>query len=319
MNGTEMNGRHRPVLLTETVRLLDPQAGDIILDGTVGAGGHAAALLERAGETGRLVALDVDPAALQLAAERLAAFGPRVHLHRENFSQFEQVLAEEGLERVDVALLDVGVSSMQLDEAERGFSFQQSGPLDMRMDPSAGLTAADVVNELPEDELADIIYRYGEERLSRRIARRIVEARTRGPITTTEELARIVLGAQPGGGKWQRIHPATRTFQALRIYVNGELESLEKFCGRIVDRLNEGGRVGVISFHSLEDRIVKQVFKEEARGGRVEVLTRKPIEATPEEQGENPRSRSAKLRVARKLTEEESRVKRLGKYGREES
>ncbi len=313
-----MNGRHRPVLLAETVRLLDVRPGEIIFDGTVGAGGHAAALLERAGPGGRLVGMDVDPAALELARARLAEFGDRAHLHQGNFAEFEQVLAIEGLATVDVALVDVGVSSMQLDEAERGFSFQQSGPLDMRMDPSAPMTAAEVVNELPESELADVIYRFGEERLSRRIARRIVEARTSSPIRTTEELARIVLSAQPGGGrKWQRIHPATRTFQALRIYVNRELESLEQFCGSIIDRLSEGGRVAVISFHSLEDRIVKQTFREASRARRVELLTRKPVEADEAEESENPRSRSAKLRVVRRLTAEESRIKRLGKYGRE--
>lgn len=311
-----MNGRHRPVLLTETVRLLDPKPGETILDGTVGLGGHSAALLEQAGAGSRLIGLDVDPEALKSAAERLAPFGDRVRLHHANYRDFEQVLASEGLAMVDVALLDVGVSSMQLDEPQRGFSFQQSGPLDMRMDSGAELTAADVVNQLPESELADIIFRYGEDRLSRRIAHRIVEARRREPIRTTEELARIVLAAQPGRGKWQRIHPATRTFQALRIYVNGELESLEQFCGRIFDRLTPGGRIGVISFHSLEDRIVKQAFRSQAQSGKVELLTRKPVEATPEEQGENPRSRSAKLRVARRLTDEESEIKLHGKYGR---
>lgn len=298
-----MNGDHVPVLLAEVLELLAPQPGERILDGTVGGGGHARALLERASPGGRLIGLDRDAWALERAAGVLPANDPkRCVLRQANYAEFARVLDELGVDRVDVALLDLGVSSFQLDQAERGFSFQQDGPLDMRMDRSEGPTAADLVNELSAEELADIFYRYGEERFSRRIAARIVEARSREPITRTEQLARLVLAARPGKarGTWQRIHPATRVFQSLRICLNRELESLETFCRTMAGRLSPGGRLGIISFHSLEDRIVKQSFRQQADEGVFERVTRKPVVATDEESQRNARSRSAKLRVVRR-------------------
>jgi 16S rRNA (cytosine1402-N4)-methyltransferase len=297
-----MDGEHISVLLAETLDLLAPRQGDIVLDGTVGGGGHARMFLERVLPGGRLIGLDRDDQALVRAARVLPGEASQCTLLKADFTDFPQVLDELGVPAVDVALLDLGVSSFQIDDPERGFSFQKEGPLDMRMDRAAPLTAADVVNELDEQELADIFYKYGEERLSRRIARFIMEQRHKKKITTTGELAGLVLAAQPRGrrgSKWQRIHPATRVFQALRIYVNGELESLEQFCETIASRLRPGGRVGIISFHSLEDRIVKHSFRKLASAGLLEVVTRKPVTASEEETRNNPRSRSAKLRVAR--------------------
>lgn len=298
-----MNGDHVPVLLGEVLELLAPRAGELVLDGTVGGGGHARALLERVSPGGRLIALDRDAAALARASRVLpVGDAARCVLRQANYADFAGVLDELGLGRVDVALLDLGVSSFQIDDAARGFSFQQDGPLDMRMDASGGPTAADLVNELSPEELADIFYRYGQERFSRRIAARIAEVRRREPITSTGQLARLVLAARPGKsrGRWQRIHPATRVFQSLRIYLNRELESLETFCRTIADRLSPGSRLGIISFHSLEDRIVKQSFKQLASEGDFERVTRKPVTATEEERQKNARSRSAKLRVVRR-------------------
>ena len=298
-----MNGEHVPVLLAEVIELLAPQPGERVLDGTVGGGGHAQALLERISPGGRLIGLDRDAATLERAARVLPVDqAERCVLRQANYADFGRVLDELGLEQVDVALLDLGVSSFQIDDAQRGFSFQQDGPLDMRMDASEGPTAADLVNELSEEELADIFYKYGEERFSRRIARRIVEARRQEPITSTGQLARLVLSARPGRarGQWQRIHPATRVFQGLRIYLNRELENLETFCRTIADRLSPGGRAGIISFHSLEDRIVKQSFLRLSSEGRVQRVTRKPVTCSDAERQSNPRSRSAKLRVVRR-------------------
>ena len=318
-----MNGDHVPVLLAEVLELLAPRAGERVLDGTVGGGGHARALLEQVSPGGRLIGLDRDASALQRAAGLLPVGQPdRCVLRQANYVDFAGVLDELGERTVDVALLDLGVSSFQLDQAERGFSFQQDGPLDMRMDASGGPTAADLVNELAEEDLADIFYKYGEERFSRRIAARIVQARRQEPITSTGQLARLVLSARPGKarGQWQRIHPATRVFQSLRIYLNRELESLETFCRTIADRLSPGGRLGIISFHSLEDRIVKQSFKQSASDGVFERVTRKPVTATDEERQRNARSRSAKLRVvcrrgAENTSKETSAPERFSRHG----
>lgn len=291
--------------------MLQPRTGGVYVDGTVGAGGHAAAILQRSAPDGRLYGLDRDPAALEIARQRLAQFGDRVHLFHCNFDQ----LARLELPPADGILLDLGLSSMQLDRPERGFSFQQAGPLDMRMNPTAGQTAADLVNNLPEQELADLIYQYGEERHSRRIARAIVRAR---PIHSTVELARLVAGAGRSGSR--RIHPATRTFQALRIATNDELGALERTLPQAIARLKPGGRLAVISFHSLEDRIVKHFFRREARDcicppkqpictcqhqATVQIITKKPITPDLAEQDQNPRSRSAKLRVAEKKGRED--------------
>jgi 16S rRNA (cytosine1402-N4)-methyltransferase len=297
-----MNGEHIPVLLAEVLKLLVPRPGDVVLDGTVGGGGHARAMLDCVLPGGRLIGLDRDEEALRRAAPVLAAREGQCELQHGDFAEFDAALDRLGVARVDVALLDLGVSSFQFGDAERGFSFQQDGPLDMRMDPGAGPTAAERVNRLSERELADLFWTYGQERHSRRIAARIVRERKTRPIETTGQLARLILGAQPRSrrGQWQRIHPATRVFQALRICVNDELESLETFCRKIAGRLSEGGRVAVISFHSLEDRIVKRSFRARARDGVFELVTRKPVTPGAEERRRNPRSRSAKLRVARR-------------------
>src|SRR5829696_2094918 len=297
--------RHIPVLLAEVLDALAPQSGGRYLDGTLGGGGHAAAVLEASAPNGRLLGIDADPSALAAAGARLAAFGERVTLAHGNFRDIGRLAHEHGFEQIDGLLLDLGVSSYQLDTPERGFSFAAAAPLDMRLDPTGGATAADLVNDTPESELADLIFRYGEERGSRRIARLIAEARRKQPIETTLELAELVTRAL--GGRHGKIHPATRTFQALRIAVNRELESLETALPQAVELLAAGGRMAIISFHSLEDRIVKLFFRAESGYGgseqaaRLQIITKKPIEASEQEARANPRSRSAKLRVAEKL------------------
>jgi 16S rRNA (cytosine1402-N4)-methyltransferase len=299
---------HTPVLLQEVITALQPQSGRIYLDGTVGAGGHAAALLAASSPDGQLFGFDQDPNALALAERNLAQFGQRVHLLPMNFDQLTQAAQVYQIPRVNGILLDLGISSMHLDQAERGFSFQLDGPLDMRMNPSAGSSAADLVNHLPEDELANIIYQYGEERHSRRIARAIVKAR---PIKRTVQLAQVVLRAVSRSDS-TKIHPATRTFQALRIAINDELGVLERVLPQALAQLKPGGRLAVISFHSLEDRIVKQYFKQEAQDcicppeqlvctckhkAIIDIITKRPITPSLNEVIENPRARSAKLRV----------------------
>lgn len=304
---------HQPVLYKEIIHALDPQRGRKYVDGTLGAGGHAAGILEASSPDGRLLGLDLDPLALELARQRLAPFGDRAILRRSSYTRLAAELAALGWDTVHGIVLDLGVSSMQVDRPERGFSFKEDAPLDMRFDPDAGLTGADLVNELPEADLADILFRYGEERKSRQVARAIVRSR---PVRTTQELARIVAGVtggrrRAGGG----IHPATRTFQALRIAVNRELESVEAVLPEAVAALAPGGRLAVISFHSLEDRIVKRFFRQESRDcicppeqpvctcghqATLQELYRKPVRPQVEEIQANPRSRSAKLRVAEK-------------------
>jgi 16S rRNA (cytosine1402-N4)-methyltransferase len=287
---------HEPVLLEETMELLAVSAGGFWVDGTVGLGGHAREILRRSAPDGTLLGLDRDPRALDHARARLAEFGDRARLQQADYRQLPGLL---GGRRPRGVLLDLGVSSLQLDDPERGFSFQREGPLDMRMDPGQHTTAADLVNRLPERELADLIYRWGEERGSRRVARSIVWARTRAPLRTTTELAAAVRRALPrrghGRGRGPGIDPATRTFQALRIAVNAELENLGPFLETVVEGLEEGGRLAVIAFHSLEDREVKQAFRALAgRGHRL--LTKKPLRPGEEEERRNPRSRSARLR-----------------------
>ncbi len=303
---------HQAVLYQETIDALAPRTGGRYLDGTVGAGGHAWGLLKTSAPDGDLLGLDVDPAALELAAQRLAEFGERATLRRGSYGQMAELLAAVGWKQVDGILLDLGASSMQFDRPERGFSFQQEGPLDMRFDPNGGTTAANLVNELPEEELADIIFRYGEERKSRRIAQAIANVR---PLHTTGELAAVI--AKALGGKRGGIHPATRSFQALRIAVNGELDTLESALPQAVAALIAGGRLAVIAFHSLEDRIVKQYFRRESQDcicppeqpvctcghkASIKEVTRRPIVARDPEVKANPRARSARLRVAEKLT-----------------
>ena len=295
---------HQPVLLKEVLHFLSVKPGGTYVDGTVGGGGHAEAILQRLEGRGAYVAIDRDHETLDRARERLKRFEGQVHFIHGVFSQIPMILNDLGIAAVDGVFIDLGVSSFQLESGDRGFSFLKEGPLDMRMDPdgleSDGLTplstAAEIVNEWPEKELAEIFYKFGEERFARRIARAIVAVRRGPPFKTTTELSRLIEKTVPRGRSM--IHPATRVFQALRIAVNGELDHLKAFLSSDFRFLNEGGRVAVISFHSLEDRLVKQSFRSRED---LKVITKKPVTAVEEELRENPRSRSAKLRVAEKI------------------
>jgi 16S rRNA (cytosine1402-N4)-methyltransferase len=290
---------HEPVLLAETIELLDPSRGGVFVDCTVGLGGHAGALL--AAGASRVIALDRDPTALALASRSLAAWGDRVELVHADYRQLGDVLDTRGVDGVDGALADLGVSSMQFDMEGRGFSFRRDEPLDMRMDQTSGPTVADLLQSVDEQELANVIFQFGEERFSRRIARGVVEARRLSPVATTGQLAQIVRRAVPRRG-YQRIDPATRTFQALRIWVNRELEGLDAFLVETSRRLRAGARLAVITFHSLEDRVVKHTFRALAAGeAALRVLTRKPVTPAEAEVGRNPRARSAKLRAIERL------------------
>lgn len=283
---------HRGVLIAEVIDRLEPKPGAIVFDGTAGAGGHSSALARRVAPGGRVIALDRDPEMLELA--RNATEGLNVEFVRASYDDARSVLAERGIDHVDAAILDLGLSSDQLAWAHRGFSFQHDGPLDMRFDPDRQReSAADLVNRLDAESLANLFYHYGEERFSRRIARRIVESRKTARIETTSRLAEIVRKSIPG--KRGPIDPATRVFQALRIAVNDELERLRAFLTEAIDFIKPGGRLAIISFHSLEDRIVKHAFRDDPHWSP---LTRKPITAEDQERAENPRSRSAKMRVA---------------------
>ena len=328
------NFTHTPVLLAEAIEGLAVRPGASYIDGTLGGGGHTSALL--AAGAGHVLGIDRDPAALEATRARFQGEQARLTLVQGNFRDIGMIALAHGFEQVAGVLLDIGVSSHQLDAPERGFSFGSEASLDMRMDPTSGPTAADLVNSLPEDELADLIYRFGEERASRRIARRIVEQRQRALITSTRELAELVKRAV--GGKHDRIHPATRTFQALRIAVNDELDALEAALPAATDLLEPGGRLAVITFHSLEDRIVKQFMQRETAlcllpprtfaeacphlvehgmgpraciylhdrdcdyAPRLRPVTTKPVTPSAAEIAANPRSRSAKLRLAEKVT-----------------
>lgn len=301
---------HQPVLYHEIIHALAPQRGGYYIDATVGAGGHAWGILQASSPDGQLLGLDVDSDALKLAQERLAEFGDRVSLVHASYTSLANQLKRLGWEPVDGILLDLGISSMQVDRAERGFSFQQDAPLDMRFDQNQSLTAADLVNTLPENELANLLYTYGEERRSRQVAGAIARAR---PLHTTSELAEVVARATRSGKPG--IHPATRTFQALRIAVNGELDAIQDVLPKAVEALAPGGKLAIISFHSLEDRIVKRFFRRESTDcvcppkqpvctcghqATIVEVTRRPIEAGEPEIKNNPRARSAKLRIAQK-------------------
>lgn len=291
---------HEPVMTDEVVGFLLPQRGGVFVDCTVGAGGHARALLEAGAD--RIVAFDRDAEALDVSRERLAAWAGRVQLVHADYRALADVLDERGVRLVDGVLADLGVSSMQLEREGRGFSFHRDEPLDMRMDRRGGPTAAELIDRASEQELARVIFEYGEERYSRRIARAIVQARTGGPIATTGQLAAIVRRAGPPRG-WQRIDPATRTFQAIRIWVNCELEGLDRFLDAACCRLRGGARIVVITFHSLEDRIVKHTLRSIEQRGEIgiRVLTKKPVSPGEGELVRNPRARSAKLRAAERL------------------
>jgi len=281
----------------EVLAFLQPEKGGVFVDCTVGMGGHALAML-KAGAT-RVIGLDRDPAALAIAAETLSAYRDRVELVHSDYRAMASVLDARGIERVDGALADLGMSSYQLEAEGRGFSFQREDPLDMRMDTTSGPTAADLLKEASESEIADAIYQFGEERFSRRIARSIVQARESVPLETTTQLATVVRRAIPRRG-FTRIDPATRTFQAVRIWVNRELENLDEFLDMVTRRLKTGARLVVITFHSLEDRIVKHTLRALAQrdDARIRVLTKKPVTPGPDEVERNPRARSAKLRAA---------------------
>lgn len=285
---------HVPVLLDELMEALQPCARGVYADVTVGGGGHARAILERSGPDGQIVGTDRDPAALEAAEASLAAFGDRVTLRRARIRDLRQILDELDIDRVDGVIADLGVSSVQLDRAERGFSLSHDGPIDMRMDPTEGETALDLIARLDAESLANVIYRYGEERRSRRIARTIKRAHEEGKLESTADLKRAV--HRVTGPKRGRIDPATRTFQALRIAVNEELDDLESFLFSLPDVLKGGGVAAVISFHSLEDRIVKHTFR---ANEALTPMTKRPVVASEEERERNPRSRSAKLRAAR--------------------
>jgi 16S rRNA (cytosine1402-N4)-methyltransferase len=310
MHDPEPEAVHVPVLGDPVLALLAPAAGEVALDATLGQGGHAATLLPRLAPRGRLIGLDLDPASLEAARSRLTPLARQhevtLSLHQANFRQAPAILEELGLPGVDLLLADLGFASSQMAEPSRGLSFNVDGPLDMRLDPAAATTAADLVNNLPQRELADVIYQYGEERLSRKIARKIVEKRREAPIQTTGDLARLVRRAYGPGGRKSRIDPATRTFQALRIAVNGELEALDALLEALPGLLNPGGRAAIISFHSLEDRRVKHAFQSLAHSGFGERLTRKPMIADEAEVASNPRSRSAKLRAFKRTADQAS-------------
>lgn len=297
---------HEPVLVEEILFWLQCKPGGVYVDCTLGYAGLSARLLDRTAPDGILVGIDRDAAALAESQMRLREFAHRVHFRLGNFCDLKALIMGSGVSRVDGVIFDLGVSSPQLDRAERGFSFREDGPLDMRMDQREGRTAADLVRDLPETELADLIYQFGEERYSRRIARTIVQARMQGVIGTTWQLAAVVERAVPASYRHGRIHCATRTFQALRIAVNRELDVLEPALRDAVDILAPGGRVCAVSFHSLEDRIVKHTFRSLANGpeASVRVLTKKPVIASESERSRNPRSRSAKLRVVERISKE---------------
>lgn len=308
-----MTDEHIPVLYDEVLDLLQPHTGGRYIDGTLGAGGHAAGILEASAPNGRLLAFDRDPEAIAFARERLAPFADRVTFVHASYARMGQVAPEKGFAEVDGILLDLGLSSRQLEAAERGFSFLREGPLDMRFDTTRGETAADLVNRLSERELADLFWEYGEEQNSRRYARAIVEAR---PIHTTAQLADVIENNAPGWVRRKRIHPATQVFQALRIAVNQELRQLENGLAEAIELLKPGGRVAVMSFHSLEDRFVKNYFRDLTKDcicpprqpictcdtePVVRLITRKVVMPSEQEIEANPRSRSARLRVAEKL------------------
>lgn len=287
---------HEPVLLNETIRILDPKPGEFFIDGTLGGGGHSKAILERVGATGMLLGTDWDNDAVSRFEKENKARGKGVLIRNANYRQIPDILKKEKLPHADGLLLDLGFSSDQIESAEKGFSFQYEGPLDMRY-AKEGETAAEVANGLREEELADIFWKFGDERFSRQIAKRIVEERRKKRILTTTRLAEVVASAFPARFRNGKVNPATKVFQALRIYVNREFENIESILGNLNECVKSGGRVAVISFHSSEDRIVKRRFNELVKAGKAEHLTKKPIAPTRDEIQRNPRSRSAKLRA----------------------
>lgn len=313
-DGVDSRFEHEPVLVEPIINLLEPTGGGVYCDATIGGGGHAEKILNASAPDGRVVGIDRDPEAVEAARARLAHFGDRVSIHHGKFSELEEILARIGVRSLDGLLVDLGVSSHQLDEAARGFSFMRVGPLDMRMDPTQTETAATLLERLTEDQLADLIYRFGGDRYARPISRSIKRMEAEGRLTTTSDLA-IAVSRVTGRSKTGGINPATRTFQAIRIAVNDEIGELEKLLDMLPDPLAVGGRVAVISFHSLEDRLVKQRFKELAEPcvcpsgmpvcncppPKVEYVTRRAVRVGSVEKGQNPRARSARVRSVRRI------------------
>ncbi len=292
---------HQPVLLKEAISSLNLKSGDLVLDATTGGGGHAREILKKILPGGYLIGLDVDPLALEIAEESLGDFRGSFKLINENFRNLDKILSKEHVKNLNAVLFDLGVSSYQITSSQRGFSIKEDARLDMRMDPSLQITAHDIVNRYKEREVSDIIEKFGEERFSKRIARRIVEMRSKKPIETTGDLARIVRDAIGPRYRKTRIDPATRTFQAIRIAVNDELTALGEGLKKAVSWLDPGGRISVISFHSLEDRIVKNLFRGYSGLGVLKIITKKPAYPSSEEVASNPRSRSGRLRVAERM------------------
>ncbi|MDP8261518.1 MAG: 16S rRNA (cytosine(1402)-N(4))-methyltransferase RsmH [Candidatus Kappaea frigidicola] len=292
---------HKPVLVEEVIDNLNLGNGKIVVDCTLGAGGHSLKILQCIAPGGRLIGIDQDKDILEIASENLKAYKDNINLLYGNFKDIDNLIRSIGIEKVDAVLYDLGVSSLQLDTPERGFSFKSEGPLDMRMDKAAAISAFDLVNNLPRYELRKVLSQYGQERQAGKIANLIVEKRKLAPIESTVTLSRIVTEAYPYKARFSKIHPATRTFQALRIAVNNELDIIQMSIAKAVDILNSQGRIGVIAFHSLEDRIIKNTFKHCASEQLLKIITKKPIRPSSKEVIENPRSRSARLRVAEKV------------------
>lgn len=292
---------HIPVMFGEAMEYLDLKPGKIVVDATAGTGGHSLGIIERILPGGRLIAIDRDKESLEVASERLENFKPSCEFIHANFTELDEILKRLNVEKIDGILFDLGVSTFQVLNPQRGFSFQYDGPLDMRLDRSSYISAYDLVNNLNEDEISNILWTLGQERWHNRIAHLLVQERQKHPISTTSELSNIVMRAIPYKYRNYRIHPATRTFQAVRIAVNRELQALEGALHKAIGLLNKGGRICVISFHSLEDRIVKLAFREFAAKGQVNILTDKPLTPGFAEVRDNPPSRSAKLRAAQKI------------------
>ena len=289
---------HHPVMLNEVLEYLRPASGMTVIDCTVGTAGHSLALMERIMPAGRLIGIDRDEESLRIAGQRLEAYSGSFDLAYSNFYDIDKVAASFGVTGAGAILMDLGISSYQLSNPQRGFSFQNDGPLDMRLDRNSYISAYDLVNNLNEEEISSLLRNFGQERWHNRIASLLVRERQKSPISTTRQLSDIVLRAIPGRFRHQRLHPATRTFQAVRIAVNRELEVLGSAVNKAVDPLERGGRLCVISFHSLEDRTIKLVFRELASAGKIDIITHKPLTPTTCEIKDNPPSRSAKLRVA---------------------
>ncbi len=300
-NRGEISFKHTSVMLNEVIEYLALKEGDIVIDCTLGLGGHSEAILKKIGPTGKLIGLDLDSNAIELASQRLSEYKDQCYFFNENFRNINKILEILNVQKVNGILLDIGISSFQLDSSDRGFSLRSDGPLDMRMDQNSKISAFDLVNSLSEQELSNILKNYGEERWHKRIAQNIVLARRSNPIKTTGELRQLIMKSSPVSSQKMKIHPATRSFQALRIAVNCELDSLENFLNSCVDKLLPKARVAIISFHSLEDRIVKNKFRELAKADQLNILTKKPLRPAQEEVNNNSRSRSARLRVAERI------------------